>query len=341
MSEHSRTIARLFPDPPEAAALTLLPDWIPLPGIERLIPRWWGDPARWAPERVPARDPHYLLREEEYDKISVALEPDAAPGEANALLMGEAGGGKTSFIQQLAAHARAPLVVVDCHADTRTHHLLGLRTLKGGEVVLERGPVARAFEAGWWLLLDEVTAPAPGVLQALHGLLGGARELWLEDGSRVTRGAGFRVFATSNVAGQAVDRRHRFGGNYQINDATLSRFGIRFALEPLDPEEIRALLTAWSPASPHPLAAALAEHLVDWYNELREAAEGDRPELRYMVTLRDLKTLWTAWQRPVRKPRGGIEHRDLSAMAGCTILGAMQGEKEREYAERLLWEALP
>lgn len=300
-----------------------------VPGSGVAIMGWEGEADSFDATRVPNLDPSWRLRAD----IAMPLALGLGQG-MNTLLVGHAGSGKTFAVEQLAAVAAAPLLKITCSHDTRVTDLLGHQSLRSGETYFEIGSVLSAWTRGWWLLLDEISALGPGVLHALHGLLNGDTTFALEDGRVLSRGAGFRMFATSNVAGLAGEHRSRYAGNQAVSPALLSRFPIKVSVPRFEAEEVAALLRRWTPIESRPGSRALEDSCARWFIELQEAAEADGP-LRHIVSLRELRGFWSAVHAPLAVD-GARCWPAILDIARWTVANAMPSAEQADTVVELL-----
>ncbi len=198
-------------------------------------------PARPGPahELVPERNPHYLFREEYVEEIAWAVEM----GE-NVMLVGDTSTGKSSLVEQLAAHTNTPVRRVPCHGESATTLFVG--TKEPDEVdgkrcmVYVEGLLATAMREGHWLLLDEIDAALQPVLFVLQHVLEDDGKLLLEDGKGtvIRKHPDFRIFATGNTVGAAGRHRVLYTGTMgRMNEATLDRFGCVIHLPYMSPDQ--------------------------------------------------------------------------------------------------------
>lgn len=177
---------------------------------------------------VPAIDPGYVFRKNLVEEVAFCLE-----SAENCMLIGDAGSGKSTLIEQIAAHLNRPLRRMNLNGESDTTVLLGRDypvTHADGTrgMVYRKGPLAEAVERGYWVLLDEIDAALQPVLFALQQLLETDGKLVLEDteGTVIRRHPAFRLFATANTVGIASRHRLLYSGTAQrLNEATLDRFG--------------------------------------------------------------------------------------------------------------------
>ena len=286
-------------------------------------------------ERIPDPDPDWLPPR---DLVTVFGQVMAMPSQSrpNVLLTGPAGSGKSQAVVQMAARLSAPLYVVNCSADTRGFNLLGSKGLHAGTTRFENGPVLEAYRRGAWLLLDEITAASPGVLQGLHTLLEQGPRFQREDGTLVERGEGFQVFATSNVVGASAQQRQQYGGNHVMNMATLSRFAIKLTVEPPESSTLVSMLKQWCLGSRREDPMRDAPAIARWFTDLYRAGAHSESRLRYRPALRELKALWALYHTPVSDAQGNLEFKGVRELAEVTVLPAFTAGEVRDSARELL-----
>jgi cobaltochelatase CobS len=216
---------------------------------------------------VPEKDPNYVFRAQYVAELAYAVKY-----RQNCLLVGDAGVGKSSLVEQVAAHVNQPLRRVNCHGESDTTLFVGRDrpTECNGvrKLVYEPGILAEAMTEGFWLLLDELDAALQPVLFVLQQVLEDGGKLMLEDGQGtvVTKHPDFRLFATANTVGIASRNRLLYSGTMgRLNEATLDRFAVVSHVEPMDPKMEVALITSKVPD----LQPAFIEALVKIANETR------------------------------------------------------------------------
>lgn len=208
-------------------------------------------PVRQGPKHalVPDLDPDYVFR-----PAYVAEAVYALKNRQNCLLIGDAGVGKTSLVEQLAALGNHPVRRVNCHGESDTTLFVGRDrpTEKDGvrQFVYELGILAEAMTEGYWLLLDEIDAALQPVLFVLQQVLEDDGKLLLEDGKGtvVRKHPDFRIWATANTVGIASRNRLLYSGTVgRMNEATLDRFGCVSHVQPMEPELEQKVLAAKHP----------------------------------------------------------------------------------------------
>jgi len=143
-----------------------------------------------------------------------------------ALLVGEAGTGKTSAVRYLAYKLQQPYVRVSMTGYTTPDELVGSKSAKDGSTYYEDGVITNAMKIGAMLVLDEINATPPDSVFILHGLLDEDRQITMPNGDVIKPHKDFRVFATMNPD---------YEGTKSLNRAFLDRFPIILDMKPLDP----------------------------------------------------------------------------------------------------------
>lgn len=222
-------------------------------------------------DHVPDVDESYSFRKPLVRALMYAIKE----GE-NVMLVGDAGVGKTSLVEQLAAHTNTPLRRVNLHGETDTTLFVGRDkpTMVDGErtLVYQWGILAEAMSKGWWLLLDEIDAALQPVLFILQQVLEDGGKLLLEDGQGtvVRKHPDFRIFATANSVGIAGRNRLLYSGTMgRMNEATLDRFGVVLHVDPLDEKTEIEVLCAKVPKLDPDFAKAIVKIANDVRGQLQ------------------------------------------------------------------------
>jgi cobaltochelatase CobS len=201
------------------------------------------------PGLIPSRDQQYIFRPSLVEEVAFAIE-----ARQNCLLVGDAGTGKSSLIEQVASLCQRPLRRVNLHGETDTTLFVGrdVPTEVDGKrtIVFNWGILAVAMREGQWLLLDEIDAALQPVLFVLQSVLEDDGKLLLEDGhgTVVHRHPDFRIFATANTVGIAARNKVLYSGTMsRMNEATLDRFGVVIHVNGLSLEDETKLICAKVP----------------------------------------------------------------------------------------------
>lgn len=135
----------------------------------------------------------------------------------NILLVGPKSTGKNVLAENLCKLFSRPMWNVSFHVNIDSSVLIGTDTLKDGEVVFRKGPVARAAEAGGFLILDEINMARNEALAALHSILDYRRLIDIPGYDIIKINPATRFIATMN---------YNYEGTRELNEALLSRFVI-------------------------------------------------------------------------------------------------------------------
>jgi len=156
------------------------------------------------------------------------------------MLVGDKGTGKSSLVAQLHNRLNKPLLGINGSNGIDETHLLGSKTIEGGDVKSVDGVLSYAYRHGLSFLLDEICTLRPGVLVGINDILQGDALVTLKhhgidpaldpkqllsmgSGLNIVKHPMFRLFATDNTGGKQ-SRDPRFGGTATQNAAVRSRF---------------------------------------------------------------------------------------------------------------------
>ncbi len=194
----------------------------------------------------------------------------------NVLLTGEAGTGKTSMIEQLAARIGQPVLRVNLNGETRIGDFLGRLNVIAGEKgsVTEwvDGILPLAMKKGMWLILDEIDMGEPNILSLLHPILEPNGRLVLKEnkGEEVKPHPNFRIFGTANGIGSQTNRGDTYAGVNQMNEAFLDRWHI-ITMPNLDPKtEIKVIRKRYPTLPPK-----FAKRIVQFGTTIRKGLENE------------------------------------------------------------------
>ncbi|PTB18807.1 AAA family ATPase [Trinickia symbiotica] len=154
------------------------------------------------------------------------------------LLIGHTGSGKTSLIEQVAAHTNQGVLRSNMNGQTTVGDFVGFWTVKGGETLWVDGVLPTAMREGLWLIVDEVDFAEPAILAVLTAVLEpGGRLLLKEKGNEIVAPhPSFRLFATANAVGSMGQYRHLYQGANVMNEAFLDRWRV-YRIDYLSREE--------------------------------------------------------------------------------------------------------
>lgn len=144
------------------------------------------------------------------------------------LLIGHTGTGKTSLIEQIAAHTKQGVLRSNMNGQTTAGDFVGFWTVKGGETIWIDGVLPTAMREGLWLIVDEVDFAEPAILAVLTAVLEPGGQLLLKEKGNeiVAPHPSFRLFATANAVGSMGRYRHLYQGANLMNEAFLDRWRV-------------------------------------------------------------------------------------------------------------------
>jgi MoxR-like ATPase len=220
-----------------------------------------------------------------YD-IDVKSIQDALVNGQNILVVGDKGGGKSSFMFHLVDELNEPTRVLNrkiyadnvqllkngkplkpyydlpyplshlgCGSGTRIESLIGTVMLKttpeGREVITLYGAVVDAWMNGKILIIDELDMASPDVWGELHQFFDGETQettIYINGPEVIRKNPKFRVLATANTFGLGEDQMG-FAGTQLLNGALLDRFSYKVKFPYLNPDkEVEAILKVYPKA---------------------------------------------------------------------------------------------
>lgn len=202
------------------------------------VPVWeWDAPH---PD-VPEKDPNYIFREDLVIPVLYSLVYNK-----KMWLQGETGTGKTTLIEQVAAHCNYPFVCINFDSEISRYDLLGKMDLveSNGASVTKwiDGVIPRIMSGPYIGCFDELDFVRPDVAYVMQRVLEGNSLRLLEDGDReVVPDPMYRMFATGNTVGQG-DEHGRYHGARPQSAAFLNRFTSWVQVPHLDNEQRKKLL---------------------------------------------------------------------------------------------------
>lgn len=218
----------------------------------------------------------YMVPDEltyQFQKVAPAVIDSVLAGD-KVLLTGEAGTGKTSMIEQIAARINQPVLRVNLNGETRLGDFIGRITVVSGEggsvTQWNDGILPTAMKMGYWLILDEVDMGEPNILSLLHPVLEPNGRLILKEnaGEEVKPHPNFRLFGTANGVGKQQDRADAYAGVNQMNEAFMDRWHV-IAMPHMDEKTEIKILKDRLPL----LLPKHAKQIVKFANLIRSGAE--------------------------------------------------------------------
>jgi len=139
------------------------------------------------------------------------------------LWVGESGTGKTSVFHKMAADAGAVAMSFNAATNVDEDFVFGSERLNTGESTEDKrafrwldGLFTKAYEKGYWLLIDEINMIQDGgVLGPLNNSIASPYKLELANGKTVKMHPNFRLFVAMNVG---------YNHTFELNQALANRF---------------------------------------------------------------------------------------------------------------------
>ncbi len=160
---------------------------------------------------------------------------------ANLILVGPKGVGKTLSFQTFAAKVKSPIITFDCSEDVRRSHLIGHHVIRGGNTPFVLGPLTTAFEVAnevgsCILVLEEINGLSPQMQKVLNGTADFRKRLEVPECQQIFKlkeGAKLWFVGTMNTA--------VYGGVYALNEDLKSRFRL-LALDYPSPSQEKEII---------------------------------------------------------------------------------------------------
>lgn len=252
------------------------------------------------------------------------------------LIIGPKGTGKTSLVREFSrmiaeeTGREHSLDSVNFSLRTRESHLVGAKTLSGGDVAFDEGVLVRSMKSGGILYLDEINAAEADVLLRLDEALDDRRQLVLKESSSMEV-----IYADSEWFVVSTINPLTHSGTKELPPQLLSRFPVRIRLE-YPPEDVEMEIARAHVAN---LDADQMMQAIKLANALRQAAAVE--ELFYAPSLRETIAFAKLTQErgvPARKAAdwvfgnvyaqwGQIEHQKVSDVI-ASMFGSDGGGNE-------------
>lgn len=177
-------------------------------------------------------------------------------------VVGPAGNGKTTTVEQALAALNMPFVSISCTDRTEVVELTGGTVLTANGEEWRDGQVTQAFRNGWAVVLDEADALDPRVMLALQNALqdagpdGKARYI-NTPGGRVYPAAACPIILCMNTYGDGGNRT--YNGRNKLDAASMDRFTVISTVY----ENEEAIITARGYSS------RTAHQVVSWGQDIR------------------------------------------------------------------------
>jgi cobaltochelatase CobS len=197
-------------------------------------------------DRVPEIDPTY-----KFDPDTTLAILAGFAYNRRVMIQGYHGTGKSTHIEQVAAHLNWPCVRVNLDSHISRIDLIGKDAIKlrDGVQVTEfhEGILPWALRNAVAIVFDEYDAGRPDVMFVIQRVLEHDGKLTLLDQNEIiTPHPSFRLFATSNTVGLG-DTTGLYHGTQQINQAQMDRWSLVATLNYLSHDAETAIVLAKSP----------------------------------------------------------------------------------------------
>ncbi|GIQ80035.1 hypothetical protein KIPB_000761 [Kipferlia bialata] len=226
----------------------------------------------------------FIVTQPAAERIAI-VESLLEAGSVPVLLEGPTGTAKTSTVCELARRKGQRLERFNLSEHTATANLLGRIEVTASEdrpFMFREGAFTKAYEKGYWLLLDELNLGGQGVLQCLEAVLdndilaldtlGTTRE--------IPRHPDFRLICTQNPSSGSFK-----GMRHELPPEFLSRFR-KIIFPDLDHSEMTAIVQHILEGGQYPKARGMASTLASFHQDAsRLTCDG----IMTVLTLREMK----------------------------------------------------
>lgn len=241
--------------------------FVPPSGIDHDLASIYYDPiATWdtaSIKRIPKKNPNYIWQTQQLEDLIIAL----LLGDKT-WVTGPRGWGKSSLVEQVAAHLNWPFIRVNGKGDMDSSGVFGYIKVQANNGVPETvwidGPVTTAVKTGAILLFDEPTVVPPEIAMGLQWLLEDQGKLMLTDmpgeieDKLITPHPNFRFVCADNTRGRG-DATGEYAGTGNWNTATIDRFGTTIELPFLDAKHQTSIISKAFPG----ISKILVEKMVE------------------------------------------------------------------------------
>jgi cobaltochelatase CobS len=238
-----------------------------------------------AAARIPNVNPQYYLNPEVIEQVMYAIYL-----KGTTLITGSTGTGKTSVLEQVAAHLNMPFFRISGHGRMEHSELLGSTEVTESEngVAITKAvetDVTLAFKHGGLLCLDEVFRIPPETLMCMQSALEYPHRLTLQDvhnaeESVLEAGDNFCLFLTDNTKGVGDETGHFIANQQDLS--TRNRIRSSITIEYPDTEVEITLLQQSFPLIPK----ETLNEMVTVANQIRTAFETEK--VLTTVSLREM-----------------------------------------------------
>lgn len=236
----------------------------------------------------PAIKPEYVFRKEHVIEMIGFI----VMGDIAMKLIGPAGCGKTTLVEQFHAALNWPLLQPAVHAQMEASDLNGqlLPTDEGFKYVY--GHLINAARNGISVFLDEYNVLRAATTTSLNPLLEGGKIDIPETGETIVPKPGFRVFAAHNPN----DRGLGYHGRNEMDVSNQERFWTVEVGYPMETEEQPIVKAVLSEVFDDATADAYATKMVEVANRIRSQYMGNSQSADALEVTMSTRTL-TRWAR--------------------------------------------
>lgn len=209
------------------------------------VPCWEWDGVH---PHVPAKDPNYIFRALELTRVVYSIVTNQ-----RMYLHGHTGTGKTTLIEQVAAHLNYPFTRINFDSEITRTDLIGRDTLTtdtDGRTVSKfiDGILPTVMSGPYIACFDELDFVRPDVAYVMQSALEGNQLRITEDGDRIVKPHPmYRMFGTGNTVGQG-DEHGMYSGARPQSIAFLDRFTVWLQVNYLEPSQRESLVTNHYPS---------------------------------------------------------------------------------------------
>lgn len=215
---------------------------------------------------VPDVDENYIFSIDNLKAVLLGVKQ-----KMNVYLVGHAGTGKSTLLEQVCAHLRRPMMRIQHTGNTEESHILGMYVVKGGETVWEPGPLQICMRYGLDYLADEYDRALPQILSVYQPVLEGKALVTKEappEWRVVKPHPDFRFVATGNTNG-AGDEVGLYPSTALQDFANYERFGMMVEIGWMTPKQEARVIAAQAQ-----IPLKHAEQLVKYATDIRKQFDG-------------------------------------------------------------------
>ena len=224
------------------------------------------------------------------------------PCNTGALIFGNPGSGKTSFIENIGAYLNIPVITKIAHKRMDFESLLISKTAVKGTILDLDGPLLKAMKKGYWFVLDETRLAPTDCITSLNEIVENSKTLVPDINNRLlTAHPNFRIIFLDNTNLRG-DSTGQFA-TAKVNDTSVV-------------DRLRCFKTSY------PTPAQEAKFLVAEVKQLGKPGRNDLPlpyaeayvELaNYVREMHDGVKITKSDDMPTATAKSGIDHSNVSA----------------------------